>query len=138
MRILKHEKLPIPFITDVAQVVPEEDRLNYFAGIDSDRFKVWNMRCVPDNPTSISAISFRFNVYDDENGIDYNDVWVIFHINDTDKFFKVKADFMFDGSMRAFLGSAFAGYTIECFIYAKDLKGIESISEPYSFNVAQG
>lgn len=137
MKILKREILTIPFITDLGTVVPEEDKMNYFAGIESDRFKVWNMHCVPEHPTSISAISYRFNIYDETNGIDYNDVWVVFHINGTDKYFKVKADFMFDGSMRAFLGSAFAGYEIECFVYAKDLKGAESISEPFTFKVSE-
>ncbi len=135
MKILKDEELSIPLVSEVGEPLEKAFQESLFTKISSDLFDIQDVGIVPTKPTPVSAVNLYFKIYDKKNGIDYNNVYVVYHINDTDKYFRTKAKFMFDGRMKAFLGKTKAGFKVEYFIFAKDVKNTPSISKAYSYDV---
>lgn len=133
--LLQDKKITVPFTTNIGTALTLDEAYEMIQEDPVNLYPVQNMTVLPEKPTQNSAITIRFNIFDDEIGIDYENVYVIYYITEYDLYYRVKADFMFDGSMRAFLGSGTAGHHFKVYVYALDRAGNVSVSDPVSFKI---
>jgi hypothetical protein len=136
MNILQDKKNQIMSIASNGTAVSPEERATLLGKAAVGKFKVWDVQVTPAKITKQSDIDIRFKIYDNQNGIDYNQVSVLYRINDSGPYRQVKARLTFNGSMKAEIGAGKAGDEVEYVILAKDRKDNWSATEKAVFNIA--
>jgi len=133
--IIKNKKIKIPGWKDNSTILPEEEKILAFNKLKTKLIFLPEKRVVPEKVTSFSIIKIEFRLPERQKDIDYNNVSVIFNINDGEEYYQTKSVLGFDGKMSASLGSAKTGDELKCYVYFKDKKGNSFISEPFSVSV---
>jgi len=137
LNILKKKKLNIPTLATQGEEVTPEEKDKYDTKILGNPFKVTELTVHPQEPTSDSGIYLTFKVFDPGDGIDYNNIFLIYRLNNAPTYRKVRAKLGFNGTVRVFLGRPSIGDTIDYFIYLRNVKGKEGLTPRASLTISQ-
>ncbi|NPV37980.1 hypothetical protein BREVNS_2333 [Brevinematales bacterium NS] len=137
LNVLKKKKLNIPAMTSLGEEVPAEDKERYDTKILGNPFKLTELTLYPAKPTSQSGMYLTFKVFDPVDGIDYNNVYFIYRLNNAPSYRRIRAKLGFDGTMRVFLGRPNIGDTIDYFIYLRNVKGKEGITPRATIEISE-
>jgi|YNPMSStandDraft_2_1061718.scaffolds.fasta_scaffold00038_40 hypothetical protein len=137
LSVLKRKKLSIPPLASAGEDVPAEDKDRYDTKILGNPFKLTELTLYPDKPTSQSGIYLTFKVYDPVDGIDYNNIYLVYRLNDAPNYRRIRAKLGFDGTVRVFLGKPNIGDKIDYFIYLRNVKGKEGITPRQTIEITE-
>ncbi len=133
MSVVKKQKINVPLIKDKGIKLNDEEKDRILSKIPAGKFQIWEKTVEPAKLTYASSINIKFRIFDKNNGIDYNNVYIIVNYNDSDDYYKVNAKMMFNGSMMGNIGGGRTGDEGKFYIYAKDRKGNEALSDKFTF-----
>ncbi|MGC8766002.1 MAG: hypothetical protein ACP5QT_08990 [Brevinematia bacterium] len=126
---IKDKKIKIPTWKEKSTPLPEEERANAFNRIKTKTVTIIDKKINPEKVTQFSTISIDFKLPDTYKNIDYNNIVVIFNVNNSDEMYQTKANLAFNGRIKATLGNAKTGDELNCYIYFKDNKQNSYISD---------
>jgi len=124
-------------MTSLGEEVPAEDKERYDTKILGNPFKLTELTLYPAKPTSQSGIYLTFKVFDAVDGIDYNNVYFVYRLNNAPSYRRIRAKLGFDGTMRVFLGRPNIGDRIDYFIYLRSVKGKEGITPRATIEISE-
>ncbi len=137
LSVLKRKKINIPTLVSQGEVVPPEDKDRYDTKILGNPFKVTEMTLHPEKPTANSGIYLTFKVFDPVDGIDYNNIYLVYRINNSPEYRRIRAKLGFDGTVRVFLGRGNIGDRVDYFLYLRNTKGKEGITPRMGFDITE-
>ncbi|URA09769.1 hypothetical protein [Thermospira aquatica] len=137
LNVLKRKKINIPTLATQGEVVSPEDKDRYDTKILGNPFKVTELTLHPEKPTANSGIYLTFKVFDPVEGIDYNNIYLVYRVNNAPEYRRIRAKLGFDGTVRVFLGRGNIGDTVDYFLYLRSTKGKEGITPRMSFDITE-
>ncbi len=127
--IIKDKKIKIPTWKDKSKPLPEEEKANAFNRIKTKNQSIPDKKVYPEKVTQFSIITVDFKLPENVKNIDYNNILVIFNVNNSEEMYQVKGELSFNGRVRAVLGNAKTGDELNCYIYFKDNRQNSYISD---------
>ncbi len=125
---IKNKNIKIPNWKEKATLMDEEEKVLAFNKLKTKNIQLSDRKVYPEKVSSFSFIKVDFKL---PENTDYNNVYVIFNMNNSDEFYQVKADLYFNGRVRAVLGNTKSGDELDCYVYFKDKKGNTYTSDKF-------
>ncbi|MCX7821614.1 MAG: hypothetical protein N2258_08085 [Brevinematales bacterium] len=129
---IKNQKLKIPNWKENATLMNEDERILAFNKLKTKIIPITDRKINPDKVTSFSIITVDFKLPENVKDIDYNNIYLIFNINGSEEYYKIKADLSLNGRIKATLGNTKSGDELACYIYFKDKKNNTYISDKFN------